>query len=369
MKNVYKILIFLVLMTGVTLTPIQAASTYHKVSLDIKSNTTTVENKNIEDDLVKPTLSAAISDGVLSIQGSDVGSGIASIYVNSYEYVDLQNGALNIRLQQFDAGYQYFTIQAKDLAGNASDVYKIKNPYYIDPAFDKDKKDAAIELKETLPLSAIATNPTDAKATVIGHTQMVPMQTTIDNPSEPVSENVETEVVETNEGAGKEFYTIQTNSDKVFYLIIDKSQKENNVYLLTEVSENDLLNFSVNDSKVLPQNSAVVEVAVPISNNVIVKAESDNLNAESEIVTEDAITIQTDTEEIANTTESKSSVPSNTGNYIMIGIVVIVVGGFGVYNKLIKGKKDQYDDEDFEEEEEYENEEMNEEFEDEDMKD
>lgn len=43
-------------------------------------------------------------------------------------------------------------------------------------------------------------------------------------------------------GQGKEFYTIQTASDKVFYLIIDRDEDEEMVYFLTEISENDLLN-------------------------------------------------------------------------------------------------------------------------------
>ena len=41
-----------------------------------------------------------------------------------YEFTDLTGGTLNIRLQQFDAGYEYFTISAMDNAGNMSEVYK-----------------------------------------------------------------------------------------------------------------------------------------------------------------------------------------------------------------------------------------------------
>lgn len=61
-------------------------------------------------DFTKPTLNAAVSDGLLSIQAHDTDSGIKAIYVNGYEFTEHTNGALNIRLQQFDAGYQYFTI-------------------------------------------------------------------------------------------------------------------------------------------------------------------------------------------------------------------------------------------------------------------
>lgn len=358
MKNVYRILSSIVMIAWVLVTPISAATYEPTDQLNWKVNTSTNQDEITDSDQEKPTLSAAINDGVLKIQGTDVGSGIAAIYVNSYEYSSPVNGVLNIHLQQFDAGYQYFTLQAKDLAGNASDIYKLKNPYYIDQALEKDKKDAAVELMESLPMSAVATNPSDAKGTVTGHTQMVPIQTIESNTGEPVVKEVETEVVETIEGAGKEFYTIQTKSDKVFYLIIDKSQKENNVYFLTEVSENDLLNFSESESEALPQNSAVVEAAVPISNNVIVKEETPGLNNEAIDGNETIAVSQDVTEATINQTEEKHVQPSNTSNYVMIGIVVLVVGGIGVYTKIVKGKKNQFEDEELEEDEEIDNEEL-----------
>lgn len=40
---------------------------------------------------------------------------------------------------------------------------------------------------------------------------------------------------------GKEFYTIMTPSENVFYLIIDKQREQENVYFLNAVTEKDLL--------------------------------------------------------------------------------------------------------------------------------
>ena len=116
-------------------------------------------------DTVKPTLNAAVSDGLLTIQASDNDSGIKVIYVNGYEFTDITNGTVNIRLSQFDAGYEYFTITAMDNAGNVSEVYKTKNPYYKDPNSDDDSNPA-----EQLPASADPTKPTSATATVTDHT-------------------------------------------------------------------------------------------------------------------------------------------------------------------------------------------------------
>ena len=96
-------------------------------------------------DFTKPTLNAAVSDGLLSVQAHDMDSGIKAVYVNGYEFTELTNGVLNIRLQQFDAGYQYFTISAMDNAGNMSEVYKTANPYYTDPEKeDSSEKNPAV---------------------------------------------------------------------------------------------------------------------------------------------------------------------------------------------------------------------------------
>lgn len=87
--------------------------------------------------------------------------------MNGYEFTEHTNGALNIRLQQFDAGYQYFTISAMDNAGNISEIYKTANPYYTDPETkDSNEKDPA----EQLPVDASATKPSSATAQVTEHT-------------------------------------------------------------------------------------------------------------------------------------------------------------------------------------------------------
>ncbi len=117
-------------------------------------------------DTTKPTLNAAVSDGLLSVQVHDTDSGAKAVYVNGYEFTELTNGTLNIRLQQFDAGYEYFTISAMDNAGNMSEVYKTKNPYYKDPADESDENPA-----EQLPVNAEATKPGNATATVTEHTK------------------------------------------------------------------------------------------------------------------------------------------------------------------------------------------------------
>ena len=76
------------------------------------------------------------------MQGVDAESGIAALYVNGNEFTELTNNTLNVRLQKADTSYEYFTLQAKDKAGNMSEIYKVGNPYYENPDAVKENTEA-----------------------------------------------------------------------------------------------------------------------------------------------------------------------------------------------------------------------------------
>ena len=312
-------------------------------------------------DFTKPTLNAAVSDGLLSIQAHDTDSGIKAVYVNGYEFTELTNGVLNIRLQQFDAGYQYFTISAMDNAGNMSEVYKTANPYYTDPEKeDGNEKNPA----EQLPVNAQATKPSSATAQVTEHTKTDSDGNTVSEnslaeqkkqamaeaaASEGKEESGEKEKSET----GKEFYTIQTASEKVFYLIIDRDGEEEMVYFLTEVTENDLLNVTADNSETLPKNSAALESAIPVSEGALPNNNGEQ-KTEEELTEEPDGNGEEDTEEPEPEPEKAEENPMAT--YIILGVVaVIAIGGY--YFKVVRKKKEEFldeDDDEDDEEEEYE---------------
>ena len=225
-------------------------------------------------DRLGPDVDGAVTNGVLKIRALDR-SGIKVIYVNGYEYMDVENGKLIIRLQQFDANYENFVVSAMDKYGNKSSEYVIPNPYYLNPEFiDSQSVNAA----DTLPSDATASDPGKAEAAVIEHM-------TVDAGGNAVYENLQT---------GKEFYTIQTESGKTFYLIIDRTVKDSGsyapyytnanpedilnedpsssekevtekVYFLTPVDENDLLNTTSNNSQTIPMNSAAMVSGIPVT--------------------------------------------------------------------------------------------------------
>ena len=313
-------------------------------------------------DFTKPTLNAAVSDGLLSVQAHDTDSGIKAVYVNGYEFTELTNGVLNIRLQQFDAGYQYFTISAMDNAGNMSEVYKTANPYYTDPEKeDSGEKNPA----EQLPVNAQATKPSSATAQVTEHTKTDSDGNTVSelSPAEQkkqamaeaaASEEKEESGEKEKSETGKEFYTIQTASEKVFYLIIDRDGEEEMVYFLTEVTENDLLNVTADNSETLPKNSAALESAIPVSEGALPNNNGEQ-KTEEELTEEPDGNGEEDTEEPEPEPEKAEENPMAT--YIILGVVAIIAIGGGYYFKVVRKKKEEFldeDDDEDDEEEEYE---------------
>ena len=323
-------------------------------------------------DTTKPTLNAAVSDGLLSVQVHDTDSGAKAVYVNGYEFTELTNGTLNIRLQQFDAGYEYFTVSAMDNAGNMSEVYKTKNPYYKDPADESDENPA-----EQLPVNAEATKSGNATATVTEHTKTDGDGNTVSQTPEEQKkqEFAKADAAEKEEKAesgdtekkqseqGKEFYTIQTASDKVFYLIIDRDGEEEMVYFLTEITENDLLNATSDNSETLPKNSAALESAIPpeegaLPNNNGEQPEDTGQAEENAGETENA----EDTEDTESTEEAEpeeKAEPNPLVSYILMGALAIAFIGGAYYFKVVRKKKEDFiedEDEDEEDEEELENE-------------
>lgn len=307
-------------------------------------------------DTVKPTLNAAVSDGLLSIQVHDTDSGAKAVYVNGYEFTELTGGTLNIRLQQFDAGYEYFTIYAMDNAGNMSEVYKTANPYYTDPeAEDSNESNPA----KQLPVSAEATKPSSATGQVMEHTKTDSEGNTTSETSLAEQKKAAMQEADASEQAennaeqsenGKEFYTIQTASDKVFYLIIDRDGDEEMVYFLTEISENDLLNTTTDNSETLPKNSAALESAIPVSDSALPNNNAETDSEETEELPEDG---EESTEESTEEPEEQPAQPDNPmGTYIVLGIIAVIGIGAGYYFKVVKKKKEQFIDEDDEEDEE-----------------
>ena len=182
-----------------------------------------------------------------------------------------------------------------------------------------------------LPQDAQASEPTDAKGTVDDRT--------VTGIEEQLIKKARQQILLPKQlrKAQKEFYTISTKSGKIFYLIIDNSKSQDNVYFLTEVSEKDLMNFTLSDSVTLPEVDMVY--AEPEKKAEEEKPETTE-SAEKDKV-EDDIQMPED--------------KSPFGTYLLIALVAVGAAAGGYYFKVYKPKHE-YDDEDEMEEDEDESE-------------
>ena len=265
----------------------------------------------------KPTLNAAVSDGGLTVNAvSDYG--IRAIFINGYEFKNTGNGNLKIKLQQFDSSYRTFYIYAEDNEGNTSDVYEVPNPYFDeDPT---DDKDPSVEL----PIDASPTDPTTAQGVLNEHL---------------------------NSG-GREFYEIQTENGKIFYLIVDMLGDEEKVYFLTEISERDLLNATSDTSETLPRNSAIPEDNIPDNGQAVANNNADASTIEKVFgikKSNETNTEVTNKEKENEKGEEEMGTVINTPSgstiiYVVMGVVcVAVILIVSASKKKKRGKKDSLD--------------------------
>lgn len=125
-------------------------------------------------------------------------------------------------------------------------------------------------------------------------------------------------------GSSKEFLTITTKNNNTFYLVIDRSSTSQNVYLLSQVDENDLKEF-VDQGK----GTATVTPTPQV------------------VIDENKIERTDKKEEVAKTEKEKMP-QTNMG--AMVAILILALGGVAAYYyfKIYKPKKEE--EEDFEEE-------------------
>ena len=138
-------------------------------------------------------------------------------------------------------------------------------------------------------------------------------------------EGTGTVVDNATDGDGKEFFTITTPSENVFYLIIDRQRDGQNVYFLNAVTEKDLLALAEKDPE--------PEVAEPVM--------------EPEPETEPPTEPEPEPEP-----EKTSGFPM--GNILMIAAVLLAGGGAGYYFKVYRPKHEvpDMDDEEYDYEDE-----------------
>jgi len=181
----------------------------------------------------------------------------------------------------------------------------------------------------------VASAPSKARASVTENKDNA-------NQDYPIHHNSDKDNKETDKYSAdaRQFITFQTKNGKTFHLIINHDEQGENVMLLTEVSEDDLLNMV--ETKEKPK----------------------------EVVKEEPVKQEKTEEAKSEKKEEKSS----TGTYILLALVTLGALGAGYYFKIAKKKEDKElealeEDDDFFSEAEGSEETENEEVENQEMED
>ena len=144
----------------------------------------------------------------------------------------------------------------------------------------------------------IATLPGEARATVMEDVDNA-------NNAYPIHHGNEAEANDQFSADARQFISFKTKSGKVFHLIINHDEQDQNVMLLTEVSEDDLLNM----------------VEQKESKPAITKEEPEKEESKEE------------------QTPKKMEEKGSMGSYVLLAFVVVLVMAVAYYFKVVKKKE------------------------------
>ena len=150
---------------------------------------------------------------------------------------------------------------------------------------------------------------------------------------------------------GKEFFTITTPAENVFYLVIDKQRDGENVYFLNAVTESDLMALAESDTGKTAGTGAstgIPGLTTPTTTNAAVCTCKDKC-APGEVNTDCPIcAVNYKSCEGAERTATPQPQPDtgSSGTIVIVVIVLLAVMGAGYYFKIYKPKREMDDAED-----------------------
>lgn len=332
-------------------------------------------------DRTAPTVRAVVDGGKLCIEARDNRSGISSVLVDGKEYAASEEKNMSVTVENLDTGKEQVTVQAVDKAGNRSAAASVDNPNYQPPKENTEQEPDTPDPTPTpapvvtTPPATTTTTPSDTPQQSSGGSQpankpdtsTAESTGTADTGTTSASASADPEagadttprgdsaltpdgqgtvVDNTDEEAGKEFFTITTANDNVFYLIVDKQRDSENVYFLNAVTEEDLLALAE------PSEDGG-ESAVPDPEPVCtcaVKCEAGAVDTDCPVC---VLSLEDCAGEAPEPTEETPAEPepesSGAGLYVVIALVALAAGGAGWYFKIYKPKHELDDAEDFDE--------------------
>lgn len=312
-------------------------------------------------DHTAPTVRARISDQLLRIEASDSQSGVTEIIADGKRYTNLSSGKLDLPLKDFTS--DQISVQAVDAAGNKSQTVQVKNTASQTAADIQEPPTQVQKPVTTTPVTTTPVKDTTTPATKPSASSTTPTQSTTTTTT-PVSTSKDTDnttakpltpdgqgavVDEATNEDGKEFFTISTQDENIFYLVIDKQRDSDNVYFLDTVKESDLLSLAEKDKESEDGVSAIPDPepeCLCINKCVPGEVKTDCpvcvLSLKDCTGKAPAADPDDDTD-----TEPEKPEKSSDNTLILVVLAALAVGGVGYYLKIYKPKHDLDDADDF----------------------
>ena len=288
-----------------------------------------------------PTVRARVDGHTLRVEADDAHSGVEFIFVNGHRFDDHNNGFLDIRIRDYvDRDEEEIFVYAVDFAGNRSRTVTVKNPNYTPPSSSQPATPppAATTPPATTTPPAASTPPPAAAAPPAAST---PSAAPPAQPAQPRPESITPTdgtgtVIENSHRTPdeREFFTIDTEAGNTFYIVVDKQKTDRNVYLLSEVTEADLMGLARQSEPAPPPEPP----APPAAPEMRPQAPAPELPPE-----------QPPTEPEPQPEQEQPEAPKSGGNIGTIAIVIVLflaVGGAGYYFKIVRPRQEMYYDED-----------------------
>ena len=260
-----------------------------------------------------PTVTAGFKEKVLHVEAPDDLSGAAGVQVNGLLFTTLENGMLDVQMEELLLTYKQLAIRAYDYAGNFSDPVMLDNPYYLEPTpTPKPTKKPAATTKPVVTEAPTATlkptkkpsgggSGTATKETETDKATKAPSVTNAPEKQEPIvivitppptekpaptptpeiqyvplgpgqpftqHGNMATRDVLYSASTNKQFISVQSRNGQTYYMVIDydKPIDEANeiyeTYFLNMVDDRDLMSV-LTDEEIVPTPTPQIIYVTP----------------------------------------------------------------------------------------------------------
>ena len=248
-------------------------------------------------DRLAPVVTAGFKDKLLHVEAPDDLSGAAGVQVNGLLFTTLENGQLDVRMEDLLLTYPQLAIRAYDYAGNFSEPITLDNPYYVAPtptpkatktpnkptatpaptATPKATKKPANKPTETENTTKVTKEPAATQEPIVIVVTQEPVVTSEPiikteyvpiGPGQPFTGNGNMQTLDVlySAATNKQFITVQSKKGQTYYMVIDYDKpidEANDIYetyFLNMVDDRDLMSVLTDEEIVATPTPQIVYV-------------------------------------------------------------------------------------------------------------